>query len=111
MIVHVIIKTVHYGHDLEKDLEINSEHFAILHENEGESTSRTMYYFEGMTVETFVDEYDKWIRGTIIRANDNSHSVEIELDPKYSDPSFNFQFSESLSILSATAPLLRPRQS
>ena len=74
---------VRYGHDLEKDIHLDSEDLTILHETfEEQTTSRTMYYAEGMLVETFVDRYGEWLKGTITRANDDSHSVEIELEPQ-----------------------------
>lgn len=33
-----------------------------------------------MKVETYVDQYSDWIRGEVIKTNNNSHSVEILLD-------------------------------
>ena len=78
------------GHDMEKDLDINDEHLKItllhhVHNEEEEdsiSVSRTMYYAEGMLVEVYDEKQGKWMEGTIIRANDDTHSVEIALHDK-----------------------------
>eukprot|EP01083_Nonionella_stella_P248523 860322_1 len=66
---------------MEKDIHMDSGHIQISKsKSQKQPKGRKIYWSEGMIVETYVDAYSEWIKGTITRTNNASHSVEIELD-------------------------------
>eukprot|EP01084_Bolivina_argentea_P016436 30763_1 len=72
---------VHYGDDMEKDIHIDNKYIKISQQTaEKQKKGRKVYWAEGMSIETYVDEYNDWITGTITKVHNNTHSIDIHLN-------------------------------